>query len=62
MTTRPVSTPNKKTTPPQFKEGMSYKLWNNKIQMQQLVTSIGTKDHCFLIRIIRQQYKSRRSC
>ena len=63
MITRPVSTPNKKTTPAQFKEGMSYKSWKNKIQMRQLVTSIDKKsDHCFLIRITRQKYKSRKGC
>ena len=37
MTTRPVSKSNRKTTPPKYKEGISYKSWKNKIQMGQLV-------------------------
>ena len=36
-------TSNRKTTPPQFKESMSYKLWKNTDQMWQLVTSITKK-------------------
>ena len=34
------TTRNRKTTPPIFKEGMSYKSWKNKINMWQLVTSV----------------------
>ena len=36
-------TSNRKTPPPQFKESMSYKLWKNRDQMWQLVTSITKK-------------------
>ena len=41
MATRPVSTSKRKTTLPQFKEGMLYKWWKNKIQTWQLVIKIS---------------------
>ena len=48
MTTRPAPTSNRKTTPPQFKEEMSYKSWKNKIQMWQLVTSTDKKEQAIV--------------
>ena len=49
MTTRPVSTSNRKTTPPQLKEGMPYKSWKNMIQMYQLVTYIHKKEQSIFV-------------
>ena len=49
MTTRPVSKSNRKTTPPKFKEGISYKSWGNKIQMGQLVTSIDKREQAIVV-------------
>ena len=49
MTTRPAPTSNGKTTPPQFKEGMSYKSWKNKIQMWQLLISTDKKEQAIVV-------------
>ena len=43
MTTKPAPTRNRKTTPPQFKEGIRYKSWKNKTQMWQLMASFEIK-------------------
>ena len=43
-----MSLPNRKTTLPQFKEAMSYKVWKNKLEMWQLVTSVP-KNHQAII-------------
>ena len=42
---------NRKTTPPQFKESMPYKVWKNKIQMWRLVTSIPKKEQAIIVRL-----------
>ena len=49
MTTRLAPTSNRKTTPPQFKEGMSYKSWKNKIQMWQLVIYTDKKEQAIVV-------------
>ena len=66
MATRPVSASKRKTTLPQFKEGMLYKWWKNKIQTWQLVIkiSIDKKEQAIvaLFRTIKKQYKSKKGC
>ena len=42
---------NRKTTPPQFKESVSYKVWKNKIQMWQLFTSVPKKEQTTIVRL-----------
>ena len=42
---------NSKTTPPQFKESMPYKVWKNKIQMWQLVTLVPKKEQAIIVRL-----------
>ena len=46
-----MSLPNRKTTPPQFKETMSYKLWKNKLEMWQLVTSVPKNQQAIIVRL-----------
>ena len=41
--------PNRKTTPPQFKETMSYKVWKNKLEMWQLVTSVPKNQQAIIV-------------
>ena len=40
---------NRKTTPPIFKEGMSYKSWKNKIDMWQLATSVKKEEQAIVV-------------
>ena len=42
---------NRKTTPPQFKESMLYKVWKNKIQMWQLVTPVKKKERAIIVQL-----------
>ena len=42
---------NRKTTPPQFKESMHYKLWKNKFQIWQLVISVPKNQQAIIFRL-----------
>ena len=45
-----MSLPNRKTTPPQFKETM-YKVWKNKLEMWELVTSVPKNQQAIIVRL-----------
>ena len=49
MTAHSDGSKNHKTTPPTFKEGLSYKSWKNKINMWKLVSSIKKEQQAIIV-------------